>query len=111
MTKHNSWDENRDGRQIIRNRVNKGIGERLDRRKSLHAEGLEGIAGVTDWLLLRHGADAAGRRLCATIQRQQTGVRIERQEEIDRRQRDGDKRSAFHNRQVTTDRPCVQGTV
>jgi len=95
--KRNRWIENRDGKQVTRDYVREGIGERLDRRKSLDAEGLEGVAVLAGRLLLRHRTVAALRHLHAAVQGDQTRVRIKRQEEVDYRQSSGYERRPLHD--------------
>ena len=77
-----------------------GIRHRLERRHGLNAEGLERIALLAGRLLLRLRAIAALLHHHADGHREQTGVSIERQQEIDHRQRDGYERSTFHEDSV-----------
>ena len=73
-----------------------GIRQRLERRDGLNANGLESIALLAGRLLLRLRAIAALLHHHADGHREQTGVCVQRQEEIDHRQRDGYKLGTFH---------------
>ena len=76
--------------------LNMGIRHRLERQHGLNAERLEGIAQLADRLFIRHSAVAALLHHHVAGHREKAGVGIERQEEVDDRQNDGDILSTFH---------------
>lgn len=80
----------------MRHTLEMDIGQRLEGRHGLNTKRLESIALLAGRLFIRHRAVATLCHLNPPIQRDQTGEGIERQEEIDHRQRDGYMRSAFH---------------
>jgi len=81
----------------MRQTLGEGIRQRLERWHGLNAESLERVALLACRLLLRLRAIAALLHHCDDGHREKTGVSIERQQEIDHRQRGCDEWSAFHS--------------
>jgi len=86
----------------MRQTLGVGVWQRLERRDGLNAERLECVTELAGRLFIRLCAIAALLHHHADGHREQTGVCVQRQEEINHRQRDGDKLGTFHREQVTT---------
>ena len=84
----------------MRPTLGKGIRHRLERRHGLNAERLECVTELAGRLFIRLCAIAALLHHHADGHREQTGVCVQRQEEIDHRQRDGDMLGTFHENSV-----------